>query len=452
MTVFVSHHHSDHEVALHVARYLSLRNVNCWIAPENVRPGHDWDEEIPRAINDASALLLLFSQKADTSRHVKRELMLADRARIPIFLLRLEKIEPEKLGYLLITHQWIDWMDQRDATLESLVRALQGSVGSTEGAQGPLDAATALKATDGDDQSGTIRYQASRSSLSQHRGPNALDEPAREPWPRLVAVLPSATAAADATARLILQTAKESPGETLLLPTGRTATKVYTSLLRLAPEFAPDPFGDAFLMSDTETFGVYERHPTSRYNHVQSTLIEPLARQGLSPTPDHIRLLRGVILEEDPIQAANLTLRRYPPALHVIAVAPSGEVIGYEVATYTDPSQIVHDRCRVIELSQTGREYIDPDQPSRSVVTIGMGTCLTAGRLVIPIFDEDKASVISRMIRFEETPGIPSTLLRRHPRAVIVMSERVAEAADFGATTRFDSAEVAAEAILRALQ
>lgn len=137
MQVFVSHHSSTRDVAMHVTRFLEAHGITCWVAPRDVRPGEDWDAEISRGLGTSAAFILLFSQGADDSRHVKRELMMADQAGLPVFLLRLEDIQPDRLQYLLVAQQWIDWIDRRDATLDALATRLT-DIGSGAGpATGP---------------------------------------------------------------------------------------------------------------------------------------------------------------------------------------------------------------------------------------------------------------------------------------------------------------------------
>jgi uncharacterized protein YecT (DUF1311 family) len=118
--LFVSHHSSKLDVALHVERALSLYDVGCWIAPRDVDPGEPFDREIQTAIDGCSAVLLLFCSSSDRSRHVKRELILADSAHKAIIPLRLEAVDPKELAYHLADSQWIDWLEQRDETIKRI--------------------------------------------------------------------------------------------------------------------------------------------------------------------------------------------------------------------------------------------------------------------------------------------------------------------------------------------
>lgn len=129
--LFVSHHSSKAEVALHVEKALAVHGVDCWIAPRDVEPGEAFDDAIMRAIGDCDAVLLLFCQQSDRSPHVKRELILADSRHKAIIPLRLEQIVPDKLAYHLANSQWIDWLEQRDNALRRIAdkaRQLAGPV------------------------------------------------------------------------------------------------------------------------------------------------------------------------------------------------------------------------------------------------------------------------------------------------------------------------------------
>lgn len=317
------------------------------VRAEDVPAGAVWDEAIAQAIRSADALVLLFCASADSSAHVKREVMLADRAKVPIYWLRLERVEPDKLGYLLGTTQWIDWLDTRDATLESLVRDLKASA-ETE-------------------------IRPAKPAPAESPQPLGLREPTGT-WPRALLSFPTERQAAEVVAEVYFRTAEACPDSSLVLPTGRAATHIFRAMVRLARRHGERPFGEAHLINDTETFGVWPGHHTSRTRHVRETLVEPLRELGLTIDDDQLHLLTGVIMEKDPLRAAQHTIRLWPPAVHAVSMSPAGEILAYEVGTYNEPQEIAEDGVRVIELSEHGKGYIDPDQPSRSVLTIGLGT------------------------------------------------------------------------------
>jgi 6-phosphogluconolactonase/glucosamine-6-phosphate isomerase/deaminase len=377
----------------------------------------DWDEAVADAISTAQAFVLLFCSEADQSRHVKREIHLADHAKIPVYPVRLERIEPRKLGYFLTAAQWIDWLDERDSTLDRLIKV--------------LESASPLAWLD----HGTDITPAAR----QAPGPA---------WPRLLAAFKSEGPAAECAARLVFEGARRFPDHSVVLPTGRTATLLFRAMVRAAGDYGPDPFAGSVILNDTETFGVYKKHPTSRTRHVRQALLDRLAKAGLAPEPSQVHLLSGLIGKTDPITETSRVLRDFPPGVHVVSISPAGEVLGYDVGTYSNDETIVHDGCRIIEISQSGKLYIDGDQPSRSIVTIGLGSCLGARLLVLPVFTPDKARILNQLVSFETTAGVPATLLRRHSTAIICTTERIideallTDSAEFYADPRACLAEI----------
>ncbi|MEV4127416.1 TIR domain-containing protein [Nocardia sp. NPDC049707] len=417
MAVFISYHSSKRLVVEHVAAYFSRHELTTWYAPRDVPPGSDWDEAIAHAIRNSNALVLLFCAAADTSVHVKREILLADRARIPIYWLRLEELEPEKLGYFLAPTQWIDWLDRRDSTLDSLVRDLKSPALSGR----PLPIAP------------------------DHQPQANAPEPG---WPAGIAVFDTDRTAAEAAAHVYFRVAQQSPDGSVVLPTGRAATLLFRGMLRIADQYAPRPFGEARILSDTETFGVHTQHYSSRTRHVVETLIEPLTARGFGPDRLQLHLLSGQISDRDPILETQRILRQWPSVVHGVSISPSGEVLGYEVGAYTDTDGITTDGCRIVELSEHGRRYIDPNQPSKSVLTIGLASAIECPALMVLAFDRSKARIIRQMMSYSDTAGVPATLLRRNERAVVVATKHVAEAAEISYTHVIDSPEEGSEWIL----
>jgi hypothetical protein len=123
--VFISHHSSQYEAAKRVKAALAEAGIAGWLAPDDVDPGSAFDVQILAAMKDARAVVLLLCAQSDQSRHVKREVMLADDADKPVFPVRLEKVRAEGLAYWLKDYQWIDWIGARGDGLDRLVDAVR---------------------------------------------------------------------------------------------------------------------------------------------------------------------------------------------------------------------------------------------------------------------------------------------------------------------------------------
>lgn len=401
--IFLSYHSSKIELAAHLSKYMERNDLETWYAPRDIRTSETWDEAIHNAIKECKAVVLLFCAQADSSKHVKREIGLADTYKKPIFWVRVERVEPNMLGYFLNSTQWLDWLDERDVSLEKLISDIRLTGTSNETSSNKLEASTPTS-------------YSSRKIQNQ--------------WCKGVVAFDESSEAAECAARVYFSMAQKFPDSSVILPTGRSATSVFRAMVRTAREYDDCPFGYAQLISDTETFGVWSEHETSRSRHVNEMLLEPLKKMKKEPAADQIHLLSGIYTDSDPVKSAQKTIRMFPPSVHAVSVSPAGEILAYEVGTYNEIDEIIDDAPRIVEIGIHSKKYIDPNQPSKSIISIGLGTALSVNILLILVFDIQKANILSRLISGPVTAGIPATLLSMHPNAYILTTKSIAEEAD----------------------
>lgn len=124
--VFVSYATADRKEALSVCKAIERRGMRCWISTRDVGPGSNYQEEIVHAIREARAMVLVFSEAANNSDEIKKELSLASRNHVPVMAVRIEDVEPsDAFAYELSTRQWIDAFEGWDKSIDSLVRKIQ---------------------------------------------------------------------------------------------------------------------------------------------------------------------------------------------------------------------------------------------------------------------------------------------------------------------------------------
>lgn len=122
---FVSYATADRKRALSVCKAIEDRGIKCWISMRDVEPGENYQEAIVRSIRNARAVVLVFSEAANNSDEIKKELSLASRYQVPVMALRIEDVEPsDAFAYELSTRQWIDAFDGWDKSIDSLVSRL----------------------------------------------------------------------------------------------------------------------------------------------------------------------------------------------------------------------------------------------------------------------------------------------------------------------------------------
>jgi len=127
--VFLSHSVKDKTVAEAIVGQLESESVTCWMAPRDVVPGADWGESIINAIESSRIMVLIFSQSANASPQIKREVERAVNKGVYIIPFRVEDIPPAKaLEYFISTSQWMDAfsspLEQHLDTLTKTVKAV----------------------------------------------------------------------------------------------------------------------------------------------------------------------------------------------------------------------------------------------------------------------------------------------------------------------------------------
>lgn len=107
--LFISYVAEDSDAALSVLDELEARNVLCWIAPRNVRPGHPFDDEIVEAIEGCKGMLLIFSGRCNERDYIRREVTVAGESGKLIIPFRIENAQPKRgLRMRLSDLHWID--------------------------------------------------------------------------------------------------------------------------------------------------------------------------------------------------------------------------------------------------------------------------------------------------------------------------------------------------------
>lgn len=107
--VFVSHSVKDKAIADVVVARLEAESVTCWVASRDVVPGADWGESIIDAIESSRIMILIFSQNANASPQIKREVERAVDKGVYIIPFRVDDVKPTRsLEYFISASQWMD--------------------------------------------------------------------------------------------------------------------------------------------------------------------------------------------------------------------------------------------------------------------------------------------------------------------------------------------------------
>jgi len=119
--IFISYASADQETANKLVAEIERRGIECWISSRNIRPGQDYQREIVSALENCGVVLLLFSQHANESVEIPKELALASRFRKTIIPARIEDIVPSgSFAYQITSAQFIDLFRGFESKIEEL--------------------------------------------------------------------------------------------------------------------------------------------------------------------------------------------------------------------------------------------------------------------------------------------------------------------------------------------
>ena len=106
-------------------------------------------------------------------------------------------------------------------------------------------------------------------------------------------------------------------------------------------------------------------------------------------------------------------------SLAIVGLGPNGHV------GFNEPGSAFDCRTRLVALaresirSNTAYWGSEADVP-RFAFTLGLGTLLDSGTLILMASGSHKAGILSRMIKGPVTPAVPATVLRLHPEGIVI--------------------------------
>ena len=125
---------------------LETRGMRCWIAPRDIPAGGDYAEAIISAIETTDAMVVLFSERANGSQHIRREVERALNYNKRICPVTIDNAKlAGALDYFLATLQWTDAssapmeqaIEQAADELEATLTAAGGSAADSWSAAPP---------------------------------------------------------------------------------------------------------------------------------------------------------------------------------------------------------------------------------------------------------------------------------------------------------------------------
>lgn len=125
--VFISYSHLNKLEADAICGKLESAGIRCWIAPRDIMPGTEWAEGIIDGIDRCRSMVLVFSEHANGSPQVRREVERAISKQLPLLPFRVQDTMPTRaMEYCLSNTHWLDaFHPPLGAHIERLAQALR---------------------------------------------------------------------------------------------------------------------------------------------------------------------------------------------------------------------------------------------------------------------------------------------------------------------------------------
>jgi len=119
--VFISFSSKDIEIATRIHNGLTNRGVKCWISAKHVSFGGNYQNEIPDALAASSVMILIFSQNANSSPEIQKEMALAAQHQLTVIPLKIDDVIPSRgFAYNLATSQWVNVFPDIEMILDNV--------------------------------------------------------------------------------------------------------------------------------------------------------------------------------------------------------------------------------------------------------------------------------------------------------------------------------------------
>jgi glucosamine-6-phosphate deaminase len=236
-----------------------------------------------------------------------------------------------------------------------------------------------------------------------------------------VVILPSATEAALAAARIVARLVRARPHGVLGLATGETQRRLYAELVRAHREEGLD-FARVTTFNLDEYVGLDDAHPGSYRRYMREALF-----RHVNLRPDHTHVPDGRAADVDAACAAYEAAIRAAGGidLQLLGIGADGHI------GFNEPTSSLASRTRVKTLTAATLEAIRAqlppgEEPPHHVITMGIGTILEARRCVLLAFGARKAAAVAKMVEGPVTALVPASALQLHPQATVLLDEEAA--------------------------
>lgn len=124
--IFISYSRRDTEIASKIAEYLRHHDIDVW-TDKSIATGENWAVSIDKAIDEASACILILSLSSTNSTYVTQEYRRILGQNKRLYILKVDDIPVDEIHPSLLSMQYIDLTRDFDMGMQQLVSVIQQS-------------------------------------------------------------------------------------------------------------------------------------------------------------------------------------------------------------------------------------------------------------------------------------------------------------------------------------
>ena len=222
-------------------------------------------------------------------------------------------------------------------------------------------------------------------------------------------------------ARVVAGQVEYHPETVLGLATGSTPLGMYDELVRLHQEEGLS-FADVTTFNLDEYIGIDPDHPGSFSHYMEENFFQHV---DIDPGRTHIPAGQA----EDPRQECDEYEERIARAggidLQILGIGANGHI------AFNEPGDSLSFETDVVELTEQTRransgKFSDMSSVPKKAITMGMGTILSADKILLLINGEKKARAVEELAERKLTTDLPASFLHMHDDVTVLLDREAA--------------------------
>ena len=226
-------------------------------------------------------------------------------------------------------------------------------------------------------------------------------------------------------ADIVIDAIKSHKGDTpfvLGLSTGRTPLGLYTELVNRynAGEVS---FANVEVYSLDEFYPMAPESPQSRNHRVYEDFLK-----FIDINPQNVHFPDGTVARDKVNEYCKKYERKVNGCvdLMIMGVGELGQI------GFNEPGSYAHSTTRLVQLSYNSRKnqdkfFSNPNEVPKMAITMGLETIMSAKKIVLMMWGEDKARIACDLIEGEVSEEFPATYLQNHDNIAVVIDEAAAQ-------------------------